>query len=173
MSGSRIPVTVVTGFLGAGKTTVLSHLIAESGGRRLAVAVNELGEASFEAVQGKGAEIRHGTSEDFAPMLRDILARDEIIDHVLVEAAGRALPAAIMAHLDEPEFKSHFVLDAVATVVDTPWLLALSADVAQAAAIDPLFIQQLAASDLAVLNKIDALADDDLSAAEARLRALG
>ncbi|MDA8093856.1 MAG: GTP-binding protein [Betaproteobacteria bacterium] len=181
MSGPRIPVTVVTGLLGAGKTTLLSHLIAESGRRRLAVVVNELGEASIEGVHAQDEDVEihgvpsavvvYGTGEDLAPTLREILARDEIIDHVLVETAGRALPTTVMAQLEEPEFKDDFVLDVVVTVVDTPQLLAMDAQAARAT-LDPWFVPQLETSDLAVLNKIDALTDDALSAAETRLRTL-
>lgn len=180
----RIPVSLFTGFLGAGKTTLLNHLIRQRGARRYAVLVNEFGAVSIdgrlarEAGQcGEAIEfydfadglIAYAGDERFLPTLRAIAARRGQIDQVLIETSGLALPTAVMAALQAEALAADFVLDSVLAVVDTPWLLAQDLTLDNDAAL-AVFDQQLAASDVVVLNKIDALSDDDLLAAEASLR---
>lgn len=196
MSAPRIPVTVVTGFLGAGKTTLLSHLLGAAKQRRLAILVNEFGEVSIDGVilqdhDMSGHAVIHDVSNglvaysedaDFLPIMRAILDRRHLFDHMLIETSGLALPTAVMERLQGDELKDHFVLDAVLAIVDTPLLLAggfstgghagsgLGHETNQSVA--ALFEQQLAKADIVVLNKIDALVEDDLLAAENRVRAL-
>src|SRR5579864_3672898 len=104
----RIPATVITGFLGAGKTSLVRHLLARAQGRRLAVVVNEFGELGIdrELLLGCGdeacgeddiVELANGclcctVADDFLPMLDKLLARQETPDHIVIETSGLALP---------------------------------------------------------------------------------
>jgi len=177
----RIPVTIVTGFLGAGKTTLLRSLIARRQERRLAILINEFGEISIDSALVQDAAhdqvrihdfthglIAYGDDTRFVPAMLAIAARRAQVDHVLIETSGLALPTAVMERLQGPELGGHFILDATLAVVDTPLLLASQFD-----GDDPvgaMFARQLAAADVVVLNKIDALDDDALLLAEARVR---
>jgi cobalamin biosynthesis protein CobW len=192
----RIPVTVVTGFLGAGKTTLLAKLTQEAKPRRLAVLVNEFGEVSIDGAllreHQRGGEVEihdlanglvaYGDDSDFLPTMQQILARRGLFDHVLIEASGLALPTAVMEKLQGEELAPHFVLDATLAVVDTPLLLAgefghdahpdSGLGAYTNASVATLFEQQLENADIVVLNKIDALSEDDLLKAEEKVRTL-
>jgi cobalamin biosynthesis protein CobW len=191
MSQPRIPVTVITGFLGAGKTTLLSNLMRDSKQRRLAILVNEFGEVSIDGalLRGEGGEVEihdlsnglvaYDDDEDFLPTMQALWQRRGLIDHVLIETSGLALPSAVMAQLQGEALAPYFVLDATLAVVDAPLLLAggfgqatASADQALGQSVASLFEQQLANADIVVLNKIDTLGDDTLLEAEARVREL-
>ncbi|EEG08501.1 CobW family GTP-binding protein [Pseudogulbenkiania ferrooxidans] len=190
MSAPRIPVTVVTGFLGAGKTTLLSNLIRDSKQRRLAILVNEFGEVSIDGALLRGEDgkveihdlsnglVAYDDDEDFLPTMLALWQRRSVIDHVLIETSGLALPSAVMERLQGEALAPYFVLDATLAVVDTPLLLdggfGQPSDTEQAvdASVAELFEMQLANADIVVLNKIDALDDDALLAAETRVRAL-
>jgi len=185
-----IPVTIVTGFLGSGKTTLLSNLIKARQNRRLALLINEFGEVAIDGALMRDSadgnehirihDFPHGLiaySDDdlFVPTLLAIAERRAQVDHVLIETSGLALPTAVMELLQTPELSASFILDATLAVVDTPLLLADEFDDCQTisslqAAVATLFKQQLEYADVVVLNKIDALDEDDLLTAETRVR---
>ena len=191
---SRIPVTIVTGFLGAGKTTLLSNLVKHTGDRKLAILVNEFGEISIDGALLRGGQVEEGYeihdltnglvaySEDdqFLPTMQAIRARRHSIDHVLIETSGLALPTAVMEALESDELAPDFILDATLAVVDTPLMLANAfAETAvrgndatddAARSVVALFEQQLEFADVVVLNKIDALDENDLLRAEEYVR---
>src|SRR5690606_26857635 len=111
-SFERVPCTVVTGFLGAGKTTLIRHLIENAGGKRLAIIVNEFGDVGIdgEILRGCGietcpeenvVELANGcicctVADDFVPALDSILSRPEKVDHILIETSGLALPKPLV-----------------------------------------------------------------------------
>lgn len=183
----KTPVTVVTGFLGAGKTTLLSGLLKETRQRRLAILVNEFGAESVDGAlfrgQGLGDDVEiHDIEgglvaygERFGPVMEALRGRRNEFDHVIIETSGLALPTAAMAALSEASLSEDFILDATLAVVDTPLLLAGRQDVEQAdpaaASAAQLFGLQLESADVVVLNKIDALDESDLLAAEQMVRA--
>jgi cobalamin biosynthesis protein CobW len=181
MSLARIPVTVVTGFLGAGKTTLLANLLEQDSRRRLAILVNEFGEISIDSalLRDCGGEVEihdlarglvaYDNDEDFLPAMEAIWQRRALIDHVLIETSGLALPSAVMEQLQSPVLAGRFVLDATLAVVDTPLLR--DGAFAEGAAAE-MFVSQLAHADIVVLNKIDALDEDALIEAEMRVRTL-
>jgi cobalamin biosynthesis protein CobW len=193
----KIPVTIVTGFLGSGKTTLISGLLKKNPSRRLAVLVNEFGEVSVDGTLLRAAGEECGVEihdlpngcicctikDDFLPIMSQLRKRKEEIDHVLIETSGLALPAPVMRALAWPEVRNDFQLDAVLAVVDTPQLLAGNlekgkpipgADGAEIFAhvnsVDVILNQQLENADVVVLNKIDELEEEHLLKAEAIVR---
>lgn len=193
----KIPVTIVTGFLGSGKTTLISGLLKKNPNRRLAVLVNEFGEVSVDGAllrsAGKecGVEIHDlpngciccTIKDDFLPVMSQLQGRKHEIDHVLIETSGLALPTPVMRALAWPEIRNDFQLDAVLTLVDTPQLLAGNLEKGKPIpggdgselpehvnSVDLILNQQLESADVVVLNKIDDLSEDDLLKAEGLVR---
>jgi cobalamin biosynthesis protein CobW len=130
----RIPATVITGFLGAGKTSLVRHLLAHAGGRRLAVLVNEFGELGIdrEVLLGCGdtacaeddiVELANGclcctVAEDFLPALSRLLDRDAPPEQILIETSGLALPKPLVQAFAWPEIRTRTTVDGVLTVID-------------------------------------------------------
>ena len=182
---ARIPCTIVTGFLGAGKTTLIRHVMANAQGRRLAVIVNEFGDVGIDGDILKGCgntacpeenivELANGclcctVADEFVPALDAILAR-EGIEHIVIETSGLALPKPLVQAFHWPAIKSRVTVDGVVVVVDGAALADgrvandLNALAQQRAAdsalshddpIEEVFEDQIACADLVVLNKRD------------------
>lgn len=131
---SKVPVTIVTGFLGAGKTTLISHLIRNAGGRRLAVVVNEFGSLGVDgdilascAIPDCPAEniveLANGcicctVADDFIPTVETLLALDPRPDHILIETSGLALPKPLLKAFDWPAIRSRITVDGVLALAD-------------------------------------------------------
>ena len=136
---SRVPVTVLTGFLGAGKTTLLRSLLTQADGRRIAVIVNEFGDAGFDGglveecaanacAPGDVIELTNGcicctVADDFIPTMDLLLGRDTPLDAIVIETSGLALPQPLLKAFAWPAVKTRATVDGVVTVVDA---LALS-----------------------------------------------
>ena len=130
----RIPVTIITGFLGAGKTTLIRHLIRHSHGRRLALIVNEFGDVGVDGdlLKGCGAddcpddaviELANGcicctVADEFAPAVEKLLAREPKPEHIIIETSGLALPKPLVKAFDWPELRAKLTVDGVIAVVD-------------------------------------------------------
>ncbi|WP_372022808.1 GTP-binding protein (plasmid) [Tistrella mobilis] len=166
-----VPVLVVTGYLGAGKTTLINSLLADAGGRRIAAIVNDFGainideeliRARTDTVVGLANGCVCCTLQgDLLRTLKLLLARDPSPDHIIVEASGVADPAGIIQALSDPVLWKSTRLDAVLCVVDAEDLVASPARRA-----DPLWQAQLAAASFVVLAKaggLDARAAADLA----------
>lgn len=137
-SVSRVPCTVVTGFLGAGKTTLVRHLLENAGGKRIAIIVNEFGDIGIDGEILKGCgietcpeenivELANGcicctVADDFVPALDQILSRTPKVDHILIETSGLALPKPLVQAFQWPTVKSRVTVDSVVAVVDGPAL---------------------------------------------------
>lgn len=137
---TKIPVTVITGFLGSGKTTLIRHLLQNNQGRRIAVLVNEFGElgidgellrscqicpdaAGKENLSSNIVELTNGclcctVQEEFLPVMLELLKRRDTLDCILVETSGLALPKPLVKAFRWPEIRSVATVDAVITVVD-------------------------------------------------------
>lgn len=178
----KIPATIVTGFLGSGKTTLVRNMLESAEGLRIAVIVNEFGELGIdgdileccslgceegEESSGNVYELANGclcctVQEEFYPVMRLLLERREQIDHVVIETSGLALPKPLVQAFNWPEIRNAFTVDAVVTVVDTP------ATAAGQFAHDPKAVQQqrLADSNLDHQSALHELFEDQLMAAD-------
>lgn len=152
MSLARVPCTIVTGFLGAGKTTLIRHALENPKGRRLAVIVNEFGDVGMDAeiLRGCGAEacdeagiieLSNGclcctVADDFVPALDALLALSPPPDHILIETSGLALPKPLVQAFHWPAIRGRVTVDGVIAVVDGAALAAgqVAADPAALAA---------------------------------------
>lgn len=131
---ARIPCTIVTGFLGAGKTTLIRHVLANAQGRRLAVIVNEFGDVGIDGEILKGCgdsacpeenivELANGclcctVADEFVPALDIILSRHPKVEHIVIETSGLALPKPLVQAFHWPSIKNRVTVDGVVTVVD-------------------------------------------------------
>ncbi|WP_371225658.1 cobalamin biosynthesis protein CobW [Roseovarius sp. 2305UL8-3] len=131
---AKIPVTVVTGFLGAGKTTLIRHLMQNPQGKRLAVLVNEFGTAGVDGDILKTCadencpaenivELANGcicctVADDFIPTIEQLMALPETPDHILIETSGLALPKPLLKAFDWPAIRSRITVDGVIALAD-------------------------------------------------------
>ncbi|MEM0899028.1 MAG: cobalamin biosynthesis protein CobW [Pseudomonadota bacterium] len=134
MLPTKIPATVITGFLGAGKTTMIRHMLQNAGGKKIALIINEFGDLGVDGdiLKGCGAEncaeddiveLTNGcicctVADDFIPTMNALLERDEKPDHIVIETSGLALPQPLVAAFNWPEIKTRVTVDGVVTVVD-------------------------------------------------------
>ncbi len=132
----KIPATVITGFLGAGKTTLIRHLLENANGRRIALIINEFGDLGIdrELIAGCGIEgcddenvleLANGcicctVADDFLPTMEVLLDRPEPPEHIVIETSGLALPKPLVRAFNWPEIRSRVTVDGVITVVDAP-----------------------------------------------------
>ncbi len=130
----KIPVTIITGFLGAGKTTLIRHVLEHSPGRRLALVINEFGDVGVDAdiLRGCGVEscpdeniieLANGcicctVADDFIPAIEALLARKPQPEHIIIETSGLALPKPLVKAFDWPEIRAKLTVDGVIAVVD-------------------------------------------------------
>jgi len=131
---ARIPCTIVTGFLGAGKTTLIRHVLQNVNGRRLAIIVNEFGDVGIDGEILKDCgdaacpeenivELANGclcctVADEFVPALDAILARTPAVEHIVIETSGLALPKPLVQAFHWPAIKSRVTVDGVVAVVD-------------------------------------------------------
>ena len=131
---AKTPVTIITGFLGAGKTTLIRHILENAGGRRLALIVNEFGDVGVDGdiLRSCGiefcpeeniVELANGclcctVADDFVPAIEALLKREPRPEHIIVETSGLALPKPLVKALDWPSLKRWLTVDGVIAVVD-------------------------------------------------------
>jgi len=173
---ARIPVTVLTGFLGAGKTTLVNRILSENHGKRIAVIENEFGEVGVdqELVIGANEEIFETSNGcicctvrgDLIRILGQLRKRRDRFDSVLIETTGLADPGPVAQtfFIDE-ELKEHYALDAIVTVVD-------ARHIEQQLVASPIALEQIAFADVILLNKIDLVDAAQLQRSERRVRGI-
>lgn len=131
---AKVPCTIVTGFLGAGKTTLVRHVLENAEGRRLAVIVNEFGDVGIdgEILKSCGVEncpedaiveLANGcicctVADDFVPALETLLNRPNPPEHIVIETSGLALPKPLVQAFNWPAIASRVTVDGVVAVVD-------------------------------------------------------
>ncbi|WP_340313906.1 cobalamin biosynthesis protein CobW [Rhizorhabdus argentea] len=131
---SKIPTTVITGFLGAGKTTLIRHLLQNARGRRLALIVNEFGDVGVDGELLKGCndqacpdddivELANGcicctVADDFLPTMQKLLDRPNPPEHIIIETSGLALPKPLLKAFQWPEIRTRSTVDGVIALID-------------------------------------------------------
>jgi len=132
----KIPATVITGFLGSGKTTLIRNLLAQNHGKRIALIINEFGDIGIDGEVLKGCgdaacaeedivELSNGcicctVADDFIPTMTALIERDAPPDHIVIETSGLALPQPLVRAFNWPEIRTRVTVDGVITVVDGP-----------------------------------------------------
>ncbi|MCG8804904.1 cobalamin biosynthesis protein CobW [Tenacibaculum finnmarkense] len=184
----KIPITIVTGFLGVGKTTLVHNMLKNANGKRIAVLVNEFGEVDVDGqliassecgdegcnlVQLPNGCICCTVQEEFLPSMLQLLERKEEIDHIVIETSGLSMPKPLVKAVNWPDLKPHITIDAVITVVDAVGIATgeicdrervqaqrLADDsLDHETPIEELFLDQLGCADLVLVSKRD-LVDD-------------
>ncbi|MCD8407401.1 cobalamin biosynthesis protein CobW [Tenacibaculum dicentrarchi] len=184
----KIPITIVTGFLGVGKTTLVHNMLKNANGKRIAVLVNEFGEVDVDGqliassecgddecnlVQLPNGCICCTVQEEFLPSMLQLLERKDEIDHIVIETSGLSMPKPLVKAVNWPDLKPHITIDAVITVVDAVGIATgeicdrervqvqrLADDsLDHETPIEELFLDQLACADLVLVSKRD-LVDD-------------
>jgi G3E family GTPase len=164
-SNNRIPVTIITGFLGSGKTTFLNHLLKKYSAVRFAIIENEFGELGvdgdllysekipvYELINGC---ICCTLNTDFYNALQIIQEKHNDIDHLLIETTGIADPSHVIdLFISNPQIQKNFLINSVICLVDSIGLENLLAN-------EPEALKQIALSDIVMLNKIDLYEQQD------------
>lgn len=130
----KIPTTIITGFLGSGKTTLVRHILENAKGRRIALIINEFGDVGVDKDLLKGCgdetcreedmiELANGcicctVADDFIPTMTALLQREDRPDHIIIETSGLALPQPLVRAFNWPEIKADVTIDGIVTVVD-------------------------------------------------------
>jgi len=131
---NKVPVTVITGFLGSGKTTLVRHLMQNPQGKRLAIIVNEFGDVGVDGDILKSCaipdcpaenimELANGcicctVADDFIPTIEALMALDPQPEHILIETSGLALPKPLLKAFDWPDIRSRITVDGVIALAD-------------------------------------------------------
>lgn len=132
----KIPATIFTGFLGAGKTTVIRQLLEQANGKKIALIINEFGDVGVDGDLLKGCgdetcgeddivELANGcicctVADDFLPAMSALLERDTPPDHIIIETSGLALPQPLVKAFSWPTVRERVSVDGVIVIVDTP-----------------------------------------------------
>jgi len=131
---SKVPTTVITGFLGAGKTTLIRHLLQNAKGRRLALVINEFGDVGVDGELVKGCndeacpeddivELANGcicctVADDFLPTMQKLLDRPNPPEHIIIETSGLALPKPLVKAFQWPDIRARATVDGVVALID-------------------------------------------------------
>ena len=133
-TSGKIPATVITGFLGAGKTSLIRHVLETANGRRLALIINEFGDVGMDrdilaacGIEGCGEddiiELSNGcicctVADDFLPAMEALLDRPLPPEHIVIETSGLALPKPLISAFNWPDIRTRVTVDGVITVID-------------------------------------------------------
>jgi G3E family GTPase len=174
-AAGRLPVTLVTGFLGSGKTTLVNHILSNRQDVRAAVLVNDLGDIGIDndlivAAEDGMIELTNGciccsTNNDLLDSIVRVLGRPEPVDHIIVETTGVADPLPVALTFQRPEFRDALRLDAIVAVADAEQF---SLDLFDGIALR----NQLRYADAILLNKCDRAGAERLGTVEEKIRSL-
>ncbi|WP_281615481.1 cobalamin biosynthesis protein CobW [Flammeovirga sp. SubArs3] len=183
----KIPITIVTGFLGVGKTTLVHHMMKNANGKRIALLVNEFGEVGVDGEIIKAGcgddecnliELSNGcicctVQEEFLPSMLELIERKDDIDHIVIETSGLAMPKPLVRAVNWPDLKPHITIDSVITVVDAVGVATgefcdrqrvqeqrlADESLDHETPIEELFLDQLSCADLVLVSKRDIVDD--------------
>ncbi|MBD2363187.1 cobalamin biosynthesis protein CobW [Anabaena minutissima FACHB-250] len=178
---TKIPVTVITGFLGSGKTSLIRHLLQNNQGRRIAVLVNEFGELGIDGELLKSCQVcpedeENGNNifeltngclcctvqEEFYPTMQELIKRRDSIDCIVIETSGLALPKPLVKAFRWQEIRNAATVDAVITVVDCAAVAAGTF----ASDLDAIALQRQADDSLEHETPLQELFEDQLACAD-------
>ena len=171
-----IPVTILTGFLGAGKTTLLNRILKADHGLKIAVLVNDFGEINIDSQLVVGVEgdnivnLANGCicctiRDDLLTATLDVLARPEQPNYIVIEASGVSDPVAVALTFKVPALRSLLTLDAIVALIDAESVTSQRENTM-------MVVDQIAASDIVVLNKIDLVTAEHKQGLYAWIRAI-
>ena len=159
----QVPVTILTGFLGAGKTSLLNHILTGGHGKRIAVLVNDFGAVNIDAelIDNKNGEVVSlangciccSLSAGLLVSVMQLVRSQPPPEHIIIETSGVSDPIEVARTFSDPELQPYAPLEGVVTVVDAELAPTLDDKMLQLAR------HQVLAADITVLNKID-LVDD-------------
>ena len=181
-TNNKVPVTVVTGFLGSGKTTLVNYILSEHHGKRIAVIENEFGEIGIDnelVIQAdeESFEMNNGcicctVRGDLIRILGTLMKRRDKFDYILIETTGLADPAPVaQTFFVDDEIRSQLRLDAIVTVVDAKHL-ALHLFEEKAEGVENEALEQIAFADRILVKKVDLVSEAELNEVESQLRAI-
>lgn len=190
---AKIPVTVITGFLGSGKTTLIRHLLLNPEGRRLAVLVNEFGDvgvdgdilkccADANCPEQNIVELTNGcicctVADEFIPAIEALMALPQRPDHILIETSGLALPKPLLKAFDWPGIRSRVTVDGVIAVADAEAVATGRFDPNaggpkpgeetdhEETPLSEVFEDQIACADIVLLSKADLVTPEQMAQA--------
>lgn len=192
---TKIPVTVITGFLGAGKTTLIRHLMANPQGKRLAILVNEFGTVGVDGDILKSCadancpvenivELANGcicctVADDFIPTIEALMALPTRPDHIIIETSGLALPKPLLKAFDWPAIRSRITVDGVVTLADAEAVAAgrfapnpeAMGESDHETPLSEVFEDQIACADIVLMSKADLAGEVGLATARALIEA--
>ncbi len=156
-----VPITILTGFLGAGKTSLLNHILNSNHGLKIAVLVNDFGAVNIDSqlivgVEGETVSLSNGCicctiRDDLLVTVVRLLARPDRPEYILIETSGVSDPVAVALTFMMPDIRPLVNLDSILTVIDADQVLKLKGENAL------LAMDQIGAADMVVLNKVDLL----------------
>lgn len=189
----KIPTTIITGFLGAGKSTLVRHLMEHNHGRRIALIVNEFGDVGIDGdmlascgvagcTEDDIIELANGclcctVADEFLPVMQALVERANPPEHILIETSGLALPKPLVKAFHWPEIRTRVTVDGVVAVIDAEAaasgrFTSTPEELARPDHDNPLeevFDDQLLCADMVLLNKADLVDTGGLDRAQARM----
>ena len=179
---SKVPVTVVTGFLGSGKTTLVNYILSEYHGKRIAVIENEFGEVGIDDALVIDAEeeifeMNNGcicctVRGDLIRILGTLMKRRDKFDYILVETTGLADPAPVaQTFFVDDEIRAQLRLDAIVTVVDAKHL-SMHLFEEKEEGVENEALEQIAFADRILVNKTDPVSEEEVAVVESHVRSI-
>ncbi|GIW59245.1 MAG: cobalamin biosynthesis protein CobW [Patescibacteria group bacterium] len=170
---NKLPVTVLTGFLGCGKTTLLNYILKDNHGKRIAVIENEFGEVSIDhalviGVDEEVFEMNNGcicctVRGDLIRILGTLIKRRDKFDYVIIETTGLADPGPIaQTFFVDETISKHYKLDGIVTLVDAKHIW-------EQIDRSPEVKEQIAFTDVVLINKADLVTDEDIEKIKSKI----